>query len=750
MRIDRGACIGFLSLLFIVAINLRSELTMAATIHGFVREKATREPIVLGNIWIKDSHYGTTTNTKGYYVLGSLPAGSYEILFRYIGYKTHIEKIIIDQETDLELDVYLESEPITLPGTTVVADRDRSELDIKPSQIFVPAMQLRTAPQLAEPDLFRTIQMLPGVATLSDFSAGLYVRGGSPDQNLILLDHIDVYNPNHLFGFFSSFNTDAIKSVELLKGGFPVMYGGRLSSVLNVINKEGNREKFQGVARLSLLSTNATLEGPWKYGSWMVSGRRTYLDFAAKLVDFDLPYYFYDGHAKINFDIDRKNQASLSFYAGNDKLDLSQNETDILLDWGNRTFSAQWMHLISSKLFSHFVFAGSLFESDSEVQFDDISFGISNRITDLAIKSWLTYTPSIFHTIDFGVQAKKLHFGLNNKIADLAYKKSFIGTALALYVQHNYKLTRSDIIQSGIRFDFYSDGNYSLLSPQFSYQHRFNDQVGMTLSYGRYAQFLNLVYQEGLSFADMWFPVDETFQPGRSDHFILGFNYDNYRTISINVEGYYKWYKNISEYRFRAAESQGIDRDYDRLTASDIFLSGTASAYGIDIYLRNQIRGLSGWLGYSFNWVKKQVHGYNFDQPYFPPYDRRHTITATEEYQLGQKWRINFALKFGTGQPYTEASGRYQALNPNGTIYDRTLEAKKNSSRLPPYLRFDIGLSYHRTIFGLKSELDLQVVNILNFKNVWFRYYDFDTNPATRKEFYMLPRIPTLGISVMF
>ncbi len=738
-----------IGMLVLLVMNL-AEPVAAATIHGFVREKATKEPIVMGNVWIKDSNFGTTTNVKGYYVLSALPAGRYEIYFRYIGYRTHIEQITIDREIELELDVYLEPEPIALPEATVVAERDRRELDIKPSQIVVPAPQLRAAPQIAEPDLFRTIQMLPGVATLSDFSAGLYVRGGSPDQNLILLDHIDVYNPNHLFGFFSSFNTDAIKSVELLKGGFPVMYAGRLSSVLNVINKEGNREKFQGVARLSLLSSNATLEGPWRYGSWMVSGRRTYLDLAAKLVDFDLPYYFYDGHAKINFDIDRNNQASLSFYAGNDKLDLSQNETDILLDWGNKTFSAQWMHVISSQLFSHFVLAGSRFDSDSEVKFDDISFGISNRITDLAIKGWITYSPSILHTFDFGLEAKNLQFDLRNKIADLAYKKSFAGNSFALYVQHNYKLTRSNILQTGMRFDFYSDGNYSRLTPQLSYQYLFNDRINMTLSYGRYAQFINLVYQEGLSFADMWFPVDETFAPGRADHFILGFNYDDLRKLSLNIEAYYKRYANISEYRFRAAESQGIDRDYDRLTASDIFLSGKASAYGIDVYVRNQLGGLKGWLGYSFNWVKKQVKGYNFDQPYFPPYDRRHTITAAEEYRLAQKWRLNFALKFGTGQPYTEASGRYQALNPNGTIYDRTLEAKKNSYRLPPYLRFDIGLTHHRTIFGLRSELYLQAINVFNFKNVWFRYYDFDTNPATRKEFYMLPRIPTVGVSVMF
>ncbi|MCU0644998.1 MAG: TonB-dependent receptor [bacterium] len=737
------------TLCFLILLSISSS-AIAGTIHGFVREKDTREPIIMANVWIKGTNTGTTTNMKGYYVLSSLQPGTYELHFRYIGYTTLSIEKYVGKDDDIELDVYLEMEAILMEEAVVTADRERRELEIKPGQITVQIPQLRSIPQIAEPDLFRAIQMLPGVATLSDFSAGLYVRGGSPDQNLILLDHIDVYNPNHMFGFFSSFNTDAIKSVELLKGGFPASYGGRLSSVLNVINKEGNREEFQGVARLSLLSSNATLEGPWKYGSWMISGRRTYLDLAAKIVDFDLPYYFYDGHAKINFDIDKKNQASLSFYAGNDKLDLSQNETDINLDWGNKTFSAQWMHLFSSKFFSHFVFAGSRFDSDTEVKFDDISFGISNEITDLAAKGWLTYTPSIRHSMDFGFEAKQLKFGLNYKVVDLDYMNSFSGNYFVLFLQDNFKLGVFDIIQAGVRFDHYTDGNYSRITPRLSYKHIFSDKVNLTLSYGRFAQFLNLVYQEGLSFADMWFPVDETFQPGQADHYILGYNFDNLKTFSINIEAYYKRYYNVSEYRFRAAESQGTDVDFGNLTAADNFLSGTGYAYGADIYLRNNIWGLKGWLGYSLNWVKQRVNGYNFDEEYYPTHDRRHTITAIEDLQISKKWRLNFAAKFGTGQPYTEAAARYAALNPNGTTYDLTLDTKKNSYRLPPYRRFDIGLFHDTRIFGVNAEIYFQIINVYNFKNVWFRNYNFETNPARREDFYMIPRIPTVGISFLF
>jgi len=729
---------------------VKSSISLSGTIHGFVREKDTKEPIVMGNVWIKGTNIGTTTNIKGYYVLSSLKPGSYEIYFRHIGYKAFAVKQFVGENDDIEINVLLEIEPIVMEEAIVTAERDRREFEIKPSQISIQAPQIRSIPQIAEPDLFRALQMLPGVATLSDFSAGLYIRGGSPDQNLILLDHIDVYNPNHMFGFFSCFNIDAVKSVELLKGGFPAMYGGRLSSVLNVINKEGNREKFHGVARLSLLSSNATLEGPWKYGSWMISGRRTYLDLAAKIVDFDLPYYFYDGHTRINFDINKSNQASLSFYIGNDNLDLSQNETDIKLDWGNKTFSAQWMHLFSSKLFSHFIFAGSRFDSDTEVELEDISFGIFNEITDLALKGTLTYSPSTRHAIDFGFESKMLDFDLNYKVVDINYLNYFSGNYYALYLQDNFKLGMFDIIQAGVRFDHYTDGNYSRITPRLSFKHIFSDRVNMILSYGRFAQFLNLVYQDGISFADMWFPVDETFKPGQADHYIIGYTYDNLKTFSINIEAYYKHYLNISEYRFRASESQGADIDWDNMNAADNFLTGKGYAYGVDIYIRNNFWGLKGWIGYSLNWVKKKVNGYNFDEEYYPPYDRRHTITAIQDYRINKKWRFNFAIKFGTGQPYTESSARYSALNPNGTTYDMTLDTKKNSFRLPAYRRFDVGLFYNTKLFGIKSEIYFQIVNVYNFKNVWFRYYDFDENPAERNDFNMLPRIPTAGISFIF
>ena len=748
-------------------ILLNAEILFGGTIHGFVREKANQEPIIMGNVWIKGTTIGTTTNMKGYYVLPSLPAGNYEIYFRYIGFKTEKFTKFIGPNDDITQDIYLEIEAIEMEETVIEAERNKRDLDITPSQITMQARQLREMPQVAEPDLFRALQMLPGVATLSDFSAGLYIRGGSADQNLILLDGIDVYNPNHMFGFFSSFSTDAIKSVELFKGGYPTRYGGRLSSVLDVVNKEGNREEFEGVARLSILSASTTLEGPWKYGSWMISGRRTYLDLVTKIADIDLPYYFWDGHAKINFDIDRNNQASLSFYAGNDVLDYESETMDMGLSWGNKTFSAQWTHLFSSKIFSHFIVAGSRFDSDTKVKFEDVTFGMFNEVTDIAVKGQLSYTPSLIHSIDIGFEAKMLDFDLNQEVVGTKYPNSFSGNYYSLFMQDNFKLGNLNIVQAGLRFDYYTDGDYANFSPQISYKRILTSTNNLTFTYGRYTQFLNLVQEEGMSFADMWFPVDKTFNAGKSDHYIIGYNYDPQENYSISIEAYYKDLKNIAE--FKSWNNRPRNEDIGNQTAAMNFYQGNGKAYGLDVILNNNIWGFKGWLGFSFCKTFKTVNGLdsNFEfmgpegpvnylivnqgKEYYPTYDRRNTITAMQDYQLSRKWKLNFAFKFGSGQPYTEATDRYAYKDLNGEYHSFALKGEKNTYRLPAYHRLDIGAFYSFRMFGKwDSEFYVQVINIYNNKNVWFRRWDMTKNPATQKDVNMLPLLPTLGINIKF
>jgi len=294
--------------------------------------------------------------------------------------------------------------------------------------------------------------------------------------------------------------------------------------------------------------------------------------------------------------------------------------------------------------------------------------------------------------------------------------------------------------------DYYSDGEYIRFDPRFSVKQFVSDEISFTLTYGRYHQFLNLVQQEGMSFADMWFPVDETFDPGRADHYILGFNYDNRRTFSLSIEAYYKDYYNLAEYRTQ----RGADEKLDNQTAAQNFYRGTGNAYGADVYIRNNIYGFEGWLGYSLSWSKKKVKDYNFGEAYFPTYDRRHTITAIQDFRLSKKWRMNLSFKYGSGQPYTEAVARYAVVDPAGRIYYETLDGKKNAYRLPDYHRLDIALFYNTRLFKLPIEVFVQIVNVYNHKNVWYREYKVDGAVTEVKDYYMLPFLPTAGISIKF
>ncbi len=494
--------------------------------------------------------------------------------------------------------------------------------------------------------------------------------------------------------------------------------------------------------RISLISTSLTIEGPWKKGSWMLAGRRTYLDKVGNLINIDIPYYFYDLQGKVNIDIDPSNILNFSFYLGDDQLDLSGGSTNIFLTWGNKTSSLNWTHVMDDNLFFNLILAGSRFKSDTQVRFEDVRFGIFNEISDLTLKSMLTYAPNIRHTINVGLEQKFLQFQLNNLNVDRTYRNEYSSIYSAVYAQDHIRLDSTNRIQIGLRMSFFSDGSYWRLAPRISYKKIINSGLSMTVSYGRYYQFLNLVQHEGLSFADMWFPVDHTFPPGESDHYILGLEIRKIPGLRISVEPYFKRYNNLAEFR----EIRKPDEPLENQTAAQNFYRGSGKAYGLDILVYTIWKKINGWFGYSFGWVKKKTDGYNFNREYFPTYDRRHSFTMIQNIRVHNKWSFNVSAKLATGQPYTQPTARYAKLTPDGRLYYEPLEGEKNFFRLPAYKRIDLGVSYYTKWFGKPIELYLQVMNVLNFKNVWFRRFDTNQNPAEIEDVNMLPRVPTAGM----
>lgn len=714
----------------------------AIHISGFVRDKQSNEPLYPVNIWIKNTTVGTTTNEKGYFILADVPPGEQVIMFSYVGYRDQQIKVVADSGLSRRLIVLME--PIVLEGEQVVteASREENHLDLKPGTVVLSSSRFQEMPSVIEPDVFRTFQFVPGVATLSDFSAGLYIRGGSPDQNLILLDQTDVYNPNHLFGFFSSFLPEAVKSAELIKGGFPARYGGRLSSVLNVQNREGNRNQFHGSLRINLINSSALLEGPWKKGSWMVAARRTYLDQTGKWFNYDIPYYFYDLQGKINLDWNPGNQFSISFYGGDDRLDLTDENSRIFLEWGNRTLAIQWMHLFSDRCYSQLVVAGSRFRSNTRVQFADVRFGIFNKIQDFSIKGNITYAGSASQTWDIGMEVKSLQFQLNNFIVSNLYPNEYRNLFLSTYLQDNIRLDSLTTLQPGIRFSYFTGGRYFRVEPRFTVQRLLSKRYSIMFSAGKFYQFFHLVQREGFSFADSWFPIDETFPPGEATHWILGGKWHPSSSFSLSLEGYAKFFHNLAEYR----EFRSADEPLEGQTAAQNFYRGKGHAYGMDLMISNQWKMLRGWIGYSLGWVKKKTTGYNFDQEYYPTYDRRHTMTMMQTIGLGESWFLTLSAKYASGQPFTQPTARYAATTPDNRIVYLPLEGRKNFFRLPSYQRVDIGLVKQWKMFSIPAEFTIALINVFNHKNVWYRNFDLESNQARINDKYMLPRFPSIGL----
>lgn len=717
----------------------------AATISGFVRAQDSGEPLPYASVTVASLKRGTFTNQSGFYVLTGLPADSCTVTLGSLGYQRETRRLLLSEGQELRLNVELRTAPLQLDAVEIRPGR--SELSIEPSKLTLQTRQLTSLPSVAEADLFRAVQSLPGVSTLSDFSAGLYVRGGSPDQNLILLDDIDVYNPNHLFGFFSTFNVDAVKTVDLQKSGFPAQYGGRLSSLLDVHNREGNRKRLAGVARTGVIASSATLEGPWPRGSWMLSGRHTHIAALARAAKLDLPYGFYDVQGRVNYDVAANDRTSLSYYSGRDRLAWDKPGLNLLLDWGNETWSSQWTHVLNPHLFSHFVLGHSRFDSRATIAFEDFGFRMENSIDDLSLKGNLSWTPSAAHQIDFGSEMKSLDFRFRSEVGDASQLVfNYQGVYGALFAQDAWKFAEAWRLQTGLRLDWYDRGRYLRLGPRLSVERELDPKSRLHLTWGRYSQFLNLVSQEGASFADMWFPVDRTLEPGGADHYVLGADFGPYDAFDLSLEAYYKPYRNLVEFNQEFSRSL-VDPNS---TMNQLFNSGTGRAFGAEVFLRNRWRGWDGWLGYTFGVSDRTIQGYNFGREYHPTYDRRHQFVAAQNHAVSKRWRTSLTFHYGSGQPLTLPAGRYTFRDINGREYDTVLEGEKNASRLPAYHRLDVGISGSYPFRGWQIEPELQIVNLYNRKNVYVRSYDLTKNPATFKDVTMLPLLPTVGVTVRF
>jgi hypothetical protein len=713
------------------------------TINGFITDNSSGEGLIGANVYLDDFPIGISTNEQGYYVLHPIPPGKHTLKVSFIGYKTFSQLIEFKEGEKKFLNIALIPEAIEGEEVVVSAESAATAREIQISQVELSAKNVRDAPQLGEADLFRTLQALPGVIAESDFSTGLVVRGGNTDQNLIMLDGITVYNPSHMGGLFSNFLLDATKDALFIKGGFPAEYGGRMSSVLNVISKSGNSKRYTGSVGISLLSSRLSMEIPTGNGSLLLAGRRTYFDQVLRAMNKEFPYYFYDFQGSFYRDLSPYDRLSISGYFGNDVLDWDR--LNFKLNWGNRTISSNWRHVFSPRLFSNFMVAGSQFQTNVLLGGDQ-GVNSNNDVVDYTISGDLSYLHSGDHVYKFGFEVKKLTFKYQDKYDNRTlFRLKQTPTEIAAYFQNDWKINSSWIIKPGLRVSYFSKiKNSFYLEPRFAMKYKLRDGEYLTYATGLYRQFIFTVQDEyNPTIINSWFAIDKTVPTGRSIHNIIGYERELWSTTSLEIEFYHKTLDNMLTYRERRSS---VDEELgDEIKANELFVPTNGYSYGLEFFLHKKYGHLAGWLGYTLNWAKKTLEG----DTYYASFDRRHNIDFVMSYDLGRNWRFGVRFNYGSGFPYTRVIGSYQERDGDLTTR-RLIYGQRNRFRYPAYHRLDLSMTKYFKWLGMEWQFDIQTVNVYNRENVFLYEWDFDENPAEQTVIPMLPLIPTIGISTNF
>lgn len=726
-----------------------------ATISGYVTDATSGETLLLANVRIVDSRIGAATNNSGYYTLAGLPPGEYEVAYSYIGYRPEVVKVDLTAGEERRLDVALYPEGVVIEEITVTAEADLEEEIRRVGVLQMQTELIRRLPTVLQPDVFRSLQLLPGVKAASDYSSGLYIRGGSPDQTLILMDRTTVYNPSHFFGFFSTFNPDAIKDVRLYKGGYPAEYGGRLGSVVDIYNRDGNRNEFEGGVSIGLLSSRAIVEGPYSRGSWMFAIRRSTLEPVLYVLRKggveDLPdaFHFVDLNGKINLDVSRSDRLSLSFYAGSDALEIGfLNDAQADLTYGNQTVSLNWTHLFSDQLFSNFTATGSRYSSTPTLEFGGTVFEQENTVGDVSLKGDFEYIPSGRHALQAGFWTGLFTFRFRNVFDGTESLRSRIRSAYgSLYVQERYRPAANWSVLAGVRANYFQEGGFVRIAPRLSAEYRPLESIRIQAAYGRYYQFLTLITSELFSGFDTWLTTGDGVPPSYGDHAVVGVKATLPNDVNLDVEGYYRSMADLFELDPFVPDPAGLDYE-------DIFRYGDGYAYGIETMLARHTGRLNGFVAYTWSKTQRRFPNVNDYNYYSPKFDRTHDFHVVLNYDFSRTWRTSAIWSYATGQAYTEPAGQYKLVgDPFGTQVRDVLVTEYNNARLPPYHRLDAGVSRRGTIFGSAAyELQVQLINVYSRRNIWFYFFNFDDdNTVERTEVPQIPvPIPNIAFTVRF
>ncbi|RYY21181.1 MAG: TonB-dependent receptor [Cytophagaceae bacterium] len=729
---------------------------------------------------------GTATDAQGHYRL-ALPAGAQQVTVSFVGYVPQTVAVSRSQHHDFTL----APNPNEL-GEVVVQGQQTLREKLETTQMGVEHLSIREAKLLpalfGEVDILKTLQLKPGVQSGGEGSSGLFVRGGSSDQNLVLLDNALVYNPNHLFGLFSVFNSDAVQSVDLYKSGFPAQFGGRLSSVIDVKMREGSREKFTVTGGLGLIASRLSVEGPLgrgragqpARGSFIVSGRRTYFDVFTRALNRanaadeeyrPIPdYYFHDFSAKANYALGDKDQVFFTGYLGRDVFGFN-SFGDFAADfaWGNTLGTLRWQHTFSDKLTANTQVGLTSYRYALGSSFDILSFGLTSTIRDLTARTDFDYAWKEGHALRFGASLTQHAFEIgrlqiesdDNSLA-LDNNISYPAQEAGLYLSDNWKVSERVQAELGLRLSgFGSQGQaYGGLEPRAAVRYALTNNVSLKANYALMYQYAHLVNNTGASLpTDIWYPSRLNVRPQRSQQVSTGVSWllGGGKYLLTN-EVYYKWAANQIDFRDGA-------QIYANPNLNQEFLFGRGWSYGNELYLEKKEGKTTGWIGYTLAWAWRQfppqngTEGINGGRPFYPSYDRRHNLNVVVLHQLSPRVSLTGSFVYTSGAPTTLPAGRFPLQNvPGGDLLLAPIYPDRNTYRLIPYHRLDLGLVWKLkpVRFGTERDLTFSVYNAYDRRNAYFIYFEPQRNQADQitglqaQQVSLFPVIPSVTYNFKF
>ncbi len=722
------------------------------TLSGYLKDASSGETLIGANIFdLNNQALGTSSNAYGFYSL-SLPAGEYQLVASYLGYNNSIIEVLLDsdQKLDIELSQGVVMEEVTI--TAAEAEKDQNVESTQMGKVELPVESIKKLPALlGEVDILKTLQLLPGVLSAGEGGSGFYVRGGGPDQNLVLLDEAVVYNTGHLLGFFSVFNADAIKNTTLIKGGMPAQYGGRLSSVVDVQMREGNNKHYQVDGGVGIIASRLTVQGPIQKdkSSFLVSGRRTYaLDLAQPFLrggNFEgTNYFFYDFNTKINFKLSDKDRIYLSGYFGRDVLNFKQPARDFFFDlpYGNTTATLRWNHLFTDRLFMNV----SAIYNDYQFAFkggqEDFIFELKSAIEDINLKVDFDFYPNPTHSIKYGINTTYHTLTPNTATAmndDIDFSSGIepkYALETGLYVQDDIKVNPALSLNVGVRFSIFNqlgpftsglDGQvyetneivqtYTGLEPRASLKYSLGKDLSLKAAVTYANQYLHLVSNSSSTLpTDIWVPSTEVVKPQTGLQYAAGI-FKNFQDAmwETSIELYYKDLNNQIDYADDYVQNIGVDEE-------QAFVFGEGRAYGAEFFLRKNRGKATGWVGYTLAKTERSFEDIEGGRWYPAVYDRLNDLSVVLNYEINQKLELGASFVYGTGRWFTPYESFYFIEGNIAPEY-----GPRNSSQIEDYHRFDVSLTYTPKADDakkFKSSWNLSFYNVYNRKNPFFIYYD--------------------------